>query len=126
SNELAPGAIGDQAEPRRPDEHAIADLERFALCFGDGARAGMTADSRQILGRGQVDVPRTERVIQRIDADGEHLDENLALLELRARQLDQPVLAVVAVGSVLDGLHRTARCWVATDDLALPNSGSSG
>src|SRR5262249_29739282 len=75
-------------------------------------RTGLTADARQILGRGQVDVPRTERVIQRIYADGAHLDENLALLESRARQLDQPVFAVVAVGLVLDGLHRTARCWV--------------
>src|SRR5262249_30871576 len=59
--------------------------------------------------------PGTERVIQRIDADGAHLDENLALLVLRAWQLDEPVFAVVAVGSVLDGLHRTARCWVAAD-----------
>src|SRR5262249_62118148 len=113
--ELAPGALGDRGATRCPDEPAIAALQRSAVGFDDGARARLTADSRQILGRGQVDVPRTERVIQRIDADGAHLDENLALLELRARQLDQPAFAVVAVGSVLDGLHRTARCLVAAD-----------
>jgi hypothetical protein len=66
---FAPRAIDDQARTRSPDEHAITGLEIGAACLDHDAYACLPSDAGQVLGRGQVDVPGTECVVERIDPD---------------------------------------------------------
>src|SRR5215475_13886231 len=125
SNELAPGAVGHDAEARPSDKHAIVDLEGITLARDDCAYPRLTADAWRVFGRCPIEVARAKRVIEWIDADGPHCHENFAIPERRLGKINEAVLAVVAIGPVLNRFHRLCSILIASrrvsaNDLDLP------
>ena len=57
--------------------------------FDDHACPRLTAHAGHISGRREIDMPGAKRVIERVDPDGAHLHEHLAVLRFRTVHLDQ-------------------------------------
>src|SRR5215470_5427116 len=108
SNELAPGAVGHDAETRPPDKHAIANVEGITLARDDCACPRLTTDAWEVFRCCPIEVARAKRVIEWIDADGPHCHENFAIPKRRLGKINEAVLAVIAIGPVLNRFHRVA------------------
>jgi hypothetical protein len=74
--------------------------------FDDHACPRLTAHAGHIGGRREIDVPGAKRVIERVDPDGAHLHEHLAVLRFRTVHLDKAVLLITTVSLILNGFHR--------------------
>ncbi len=105
SDQFPPSTVGNNAEARPGDEHAVTDFEVGALCLDHYARPHLTANPRHIFRRGSVMVARAKGVIQRIDSDCVHPHEHLTVVRGRCRKINEPVLRIAAVGAILDGFH---------------------
>ena len=90
-------AVGHDAEARPSDKHAIADLEGITLARDDCACPRLTADAWEVFRRCPIEVARAKRVIEWVDANGPHRDENFTIPERGLREINEAVFRVVPV-----------------------------